>query len=149
MNYLEIGKAEGAQCLYGGTRSSRDGCENGWFLEPTIFTDVEPSMRIAREEIFGPVLSVMSFREDDEAIKIANDINFGLAAGVWTADLRRAHHIVNRLQCGTVYVNQYKNVSVLSPAGGYKESGIGRENGPEMIKEYLQVKSIWINMARD
>lgn len=147
LNYIEIGKAEGANCLYGGTRSVREGCEEGWFIEPTIFTDVTPSMRIAREEIFGPILSVMTFSDDDDAIRIANDINFGLAAGVWTTDLRRAHRISNKLQCGTVYVNQYKNVSVLSPAGGYKDSGIGRENGPEMIKEYLQTKSIWINMA--
>ena len=147
LQYIEIGKAEGAHCLYGGTRSHREGCKSGWFIEPTIFTDVQPSMRIAREEIFGPVLSVMPFSTDDEAIRIANDIEFGLAAGVWTSNLRRAHRITNELECGSVYVNQYKNVSVMSPAGGYKASGIGRENGAEMIKEYLQVKSVWINTA--
>lgn len=149
LDYIDIGKKEGAHCLYGGTRSTREGCENGWFVEPTIFTDVSPTMRIACEEIFGPVLSVMPFSKDDEAIEIANDIEYGLAAGVWTSDLRRAYRIADRLQCGTVYVNKYKNVSFLSPAGGYKRSGIGRENGPEMIKEYLQVKSIWINTAQD
>ncbi|MDD9997825.1 MAG: aldehyde dehydrogenase family protein, partial [Rhodospirillaceae bacterium] len=147
LEYIEIGKTEGAHCLYGGTRSARDGCETGWFVEPTIFTDVQPGMRIASEEIFGPVLSVMPFSSDDEAIRIANDIDFGLAAGVWTSNLGRAHRISNRLECGTVYVNQYKNVSVMSPAGGYKASGIGRENGAEMIKEYLQVKSVWIKTA--
>lgn len=147
LEYIEIGKAEGAHCLYGGTRSTRDGCESGWFVEPTIFTNVDPSMRIASEEIFGPVLSVMPYSNEDEAIRIANDIDFGLAGGVWTSDLGRAHRISSRLECGTVYVNQYKNVSVMSPAGGYKASGIGRENGAEMIKEYLQVKSVWINTA--
>jgi aldehyde dehydrogenase (NAD+) len=145
LDYIDIGKTEGADCLHGGTRSTREGCENGWFIEPTIFTNVNSSMRIACEEIFGPVLAVMPFSEDEEAIRIANDIDYGLAAGVWTSDLRRAHAIADRLECGTVYVNQYKNVSFLSPAGGYKRSGIGRENGPEMIKEYLQVKSVWIN----
>ena len=147
LEYIEVGKAEGAHCLYGGTRSKRKGCETGWFIEPTIFTNVRPSMRIAREEIFGPVLSVLPFSTDDEAIQIANDIDYGLAAGIWTSDLRRAHRISNKLECGSVYVNQYKNVSVMSPAGGYKASGIGRENGSEMIKEYLQVKSVWINTA--
>ena len=147
LEYIEIGKSEGAHCLYGGSRSTSDGCETGWFVEPTIFTDVRPGMRIASEEIFGPVLSVMPFATDDEAIRIANDIDFGLAAGVWTSNLGRAHRIANKLECGTVYVNQYKNVSVMSPAGGYKASGIGRENGAEMIKEYLQVKSVWINTA--
>ena len=93
------------------------------------------------------MLSVMPFSTDDEAIRIANDIDYGLAAGIWTSDLRRAHRISNELECGTVYVNHYKNVSVMSPAGGYKASGIGRENGSEMIKEYLQVKSVWINTA--
>ena len=147
LEYMEVGKAEGAHCLVGGTRSKREGCETGWFIEPTIFTNVRPSMRIAREEIFGPILSVLPFSTDDEAIRIANDTDYGLAAGIWTSGLRRAHRISNKLECGTVYVNQYKNVSVMSPAGGYKASGIGRENGSEMIKEYLQVKSVWINTA--
>jgi aldehyde dehydrogenase (NAD+) len=145
LDYIDIGKTEGADCLHGGTRSTREGCENGWFIEPTIFTNVNSSMRIACDEVLGPVLAVMPFSEDEEAIRIANDIDYGLAAGVWTSDLRRAHATADRLECGTVYVNQYKNVSFLSPAGGYKRSGIGRENGPEMIKEYLQVKSVWIN----
>lgn len=147
MSYIEIGKEEGANCLIGGVRSSRYGCADGWFIEPTIFTDVKSSMRIAQEEIFGPVLSVMTYLDDDEAIRIANDTDYGLATGVWTMDMHRAYRYINKLECGTVYVNQYRNVSVTSPAGGYKQSGIGRENGPEMIKEFLQVKSVWINTA--
>ena len=148
LDYIDIGTAEGANCLHGGTPSTRKGCENKWFIEPTIFTEVNPSMRIVREEIFGPVLSVIPFSNDDEAIQIANDTNFGLAAGVWTSDLRRAHRLASKLECGTVYVNQYKNVSFMSPAGGYKQSGIGRENGAEMIKEFLQVKSVWFPIQK-
>ena len=147
LKYLEIAKNEGANCFMGGARSDRPGCEKGWFIEPTIFTDVNPGMRIAREEIFGPVLCVTPFSDDDEAVRIANDSLYGLAAGVWTQHLRRAHQLAARLQSGTVYINTYRSVSVTSPAGGYKQSGIGRENGAEMMKDYLQLKSVWVSMA--
>jgi aldehyde dehydrogenase (NAD+) len=102
-------------------------------------------MRIAQEEIFGPVLSVLRFKDEDEALRIANDVRFGLGAGVWTRDIGRAIRMSERIQSGTVWVNTYRAVSYLSPFGGYKDSGVGRENGMQAIYEYLQLKSVWIN----
>ena len=103
-------------------------------------------MRVAREEIFGPVMTVLRFKDDEEAIRIANDTSFGLGAGVWTEDMRRAIRVSDRLQAGSVYVNSYRVVSYMSPFGGYKNSGLGRENGQEAIREYLQTKSVWISL---
>jgi aldehyde dehydrogenase (NAD+) len=106
-------------------------------------------MRIAQEEVFGPVLSVIPFSDEEEAIDVGNDVVYGLAAGVWTQNMRRALLMSERLQAGTVWVNTYRAVSYLSPFGGYKRSGIGRENGQEAIKEYLQLKSVWISTASE
>jgi aldehyde dehydrogenase (NAD+) len=106
-------------------------------------------MRIAQEEVFGPVLSVIRFEDEDEAIRIANDIEFGLAAAVWTRDLRRAMLMTERLEAGTVWVNNYRATSFTSPFGGYKASGIGRESGTETIKEYLNTKCVWVSSALD
>ena len=106
-------------------------------------------MRIAQEEVFGPVLSIIPFRDEEEALAIGNDIVYGLAAGVWTQNMRRALTMAERLRAGTVWINTYRAVSYLSPFGGYKRSGIGRENGQEMLKEYLQVKSVWISTASE
>jgi aldehyde dehydrogenase (NAD+) len=106
-------------------------------------------MRIAQEEVFGPVLAVIPFRDEDEAIAIGNDVVYGLAAGVWTQNMRRALTMAEKLQAGTIWVNTYRAVSYLSPFGGYKRSGLGRESGQEAIKEYLQVKSVWISTATD
>src|SRR5690606_14161745 len=117
----------------------------GWFIEPTIFDDVRSSVRIAQEEVFGPVQSILRFRDEDEAVTIANDVRFGLGAGVWTGDIGRAIVMSERVQAGTVWVNAYRAVSYMSPFGGYKDSGIGRENSMESIREYLQTKSVWIN----
>ena len=125
----------------------RPECGSGWFVEPTIFEGVSNQMRIAQEEVFGPVLSVIPFRDEEEAIAIGNDVVYGLAAGVWTQNMRRALLMADKLQAGTVWINTYRAVSYLSPFGGYKRSGIGRESGQEMIKEYLQVKSVWISTA--
>jgi aldehyde dehydrogenase (NAD+) len=101
-------------------------------------------MRVVREEVFGPVLAVMTFDGEDEAVAMANDTPFGLAAGVWTGSMARAQRLVRRLECGTVYVNTYRSVGVASPVGGYKGSGFGRENGVEALDEFLQTKCVWI-----
>jgi aldehyde dehydrogenase (NAD+) len=149
LDYIGIARSEGATAVLGGERATRPECGTGWFVEPTIFTGVHNRMRIAQEEVFGPVLSVIPFDSDDEAVAIANDVMYGLAAGVWTTSMRRAIEMSERLQAGTVWVNTYRAVSYMSPFGGYKRSGIGRESGQEMIKEYMQVKSVWISTAAD
>jgi acyl-CoA reductase-like NAD-dependent aldehyde dehydrogenase len=131
--------------VMGGERATRPECGDGWFVEPTVFTNVKNNMRIAQEEVFGPVLSVIKFDTDEEAIAIANDIDYGLAAGLWTSSLDRAINIPKRLRAGTVWVNAYRVVSFLAPFGGFKESGIGRENGADAIYDYLEAKSVFIN----
>ena len=147
--YLDIAKSEGAIPILGGNRATGSECGNGWFVEPTIFDGVKNSMRIAQEEVFGPVLAVIPFKDEDDAIDIGNDTAYGLAAGVWTQNMRRAFKMARRLQAGTIWINTYRALSYLSPFGGYKRSGIGRENGQEMIKEYLQTKSVWISTATE
>ena len=149
LKYIDIAKSEGVRTVLGGAKATRPECGDGWFVEPTIFTGVKNSMRIAQEEVFGPVLAVIPFRDEEEAIAIGNDVVFGLAAGVWTQNMRRAFLMADKLQAGTVWVNTYRAVSFLSPFGGYKRSGLGRENGQEMIKEYLQTKSVWISTAKE
>ena len=145
LGYIAIAKQEGAQLLLGGAAATRPECGKGWFVEPTVFAGVDNKMRIAQEEVFGPVLSVIKFKDEEEALAIANDVRFGLGSGVWTSDIGRAIRMSERIQAGTVWVNTYRAVSYLSPFGGYKDSGLGRENGMEAVREYLQVKSVWIN----
>jgi aldehyde dehydrogenase (NAD+) len=147
LKYLEIGKSEGATLLTGGKHPTSPELQTGLFVEPTIFGDVKNSMRIAREEIFGPVASVIRFKTEEEAIEIANDTKFGLAAGVWTNDLKRAHRVVARLRAGTVWVNNYRRTNYAMPFGGYGESGVGRENGVDSVYEYTEVKSVWIDIG--
>lgn len=147
LDYIEIAKGEGARCVLGGARGTGPDCGEGWFVQPTIFDEVSNKMRIAQEEVFGPVLSVIRFRDEPEAVEIANDVLYGLAAGVWTEDMRCALRMSERLEAGTVWVNMYRAVSYMSPFGGYKQSGLGRENGQDAIRAYLQTKSVWINMA--
>ena len=149
LRYIEVARSEGATCVLGGGPAQRPECGEGWFVEPTVFTGVHNGMRIAREEVFGPVLSVIPFSDDEEAVRIANDSPYGLAAGLWTQSIRRALTVSRRLQAGTVWVNTYRAVSFLSPFGGYKRSGLGRENGQEAIGEYLQTKSVWISTAEE
>ena len=147
LDYIRIAKAEGAVCRLGGAPAQRPECGSGWFVEPTIFTGVKPEMRIAQEEVFGPVLSIIPFDTEDDAVGIANGTVYGLAAGVWTKSIRRALSMSERLEAGTVWVNTYRAVSYMSPFGGYKRSGIGRESGIDAIREYLQTKSVWIDIA--
>jgi aldehyde dehydrogenase (NAD+) len=149
LHYIDVAKKEGAQAVLGGAKATRPECGSGWFVEPTIFTGVNNAMRIAQEEVFGPVLSVIPFEDEDEAIAIGNDVVYGLAAGVWTQNMRRAFLMSEKLQAGTVWVNTYRAVSFMSPFGGYKRSGIGRESGQDMIYEYLQTKSVWISTATE
>ena len=148
LSYIDIAKAEGASCVLGGGPATKEEGGGKYFVKPTIFTGVNNKMRIAQEEVFGPVLSVIKFRDEEEAVSIANDIAYGLGAGVWTQSVRRATSMAKRIRAGTVWVNTYRAVSFLMPFGGYKASGIGRENGWEAIEAYLQTKSVWINNAQ-
>jgi aldehyde dehydrogenase (NAD+) len=147
MSYIAIAKAEGATCAYGGNSLPHIGA--GQFVEPTIFTNVTNDMRIAQEEVFGPVLSVIKFKDEDEAIAIGNDVIFGLAGAVWTKDLKRAMKMTDKLKAGTVWVNNYRSTSFTSPFGGFKQSGIGRESGKDAIMEYLETKCVWISSDLD
>jgi len=149
LQYIDVAKAEGADCLLGGGTPTAPELTRGWFVEPTIFGGVSNAMRIAREEVFGPVLSIIPFEDDDEAATIANDTIYGLAAGIWTSDIRRAHVMADRIQAGTVWVNTYRAVSFMAPFGGYKRSGIGRESGQDAVDEYLQTKCVWINLDEE
>lgn len=143
MDYIDIAKAEGAICSLGGR--AREDIGAGMFVEPTIFTNVKNDMRIAREEVFGPLLVVIPFDDEADALRIANDTSYGLAAGVWTRSLHRAMTMIDKLKAGTVWVNNYRATSFTSPFGGYKNSGIGRESGTEAILEYVQTKCVWIS----
>ena len=145
LSYIDIAKGEGAKCILGGGPATKEEGGGKYFVKPTIFTGVDNKMRIAQEEVFGPVLSIIKFRDEEEAVAIANDIAYGLGAGIWTQSLKRATTVSKRIRAGTVWVNTYRAVSFLMPFGGYKASGLGRENGVEAIDGYLQSKSVWIN----
>jgi acyl-CoA reductase-like NAD-dependent aldehyde dehydrogenase len=145
LSYIDIAKGEGAKCVLGGGPATKEEGGGKYFVKPTIFTGVDNKMRIAQEEVFGPVLSIIKFRDEEEAVAIANDIAYGLGAGIWTQSLKRATTVSKRIRAGTVWVNTYRAVSFLMPFGGYKASGLGRENGVEAIDGYLQSKSVWIN----
>jgi len=145
--FIAQARRDGATCVLGGKAAHPVNCPAGWYIEPTIFTNVTPDMQLYREEVFGPVLAVTRFRDEEEAVQMANDTCFGLAAGIWTTDMARSVRLSQRIAAGTVYVNTYRSVSTLSPVGGYKHSGYGRENGIEAIREFLQVKSVWMGLT--
>jgi aldehyde dehydrogenase (NAD+) len=147
LKYIELAKAEGATCAFGGRPRADLGA--GQFVEPTIFTNVDNRMRIAQEEVFGPVLSVIPFDNEQDAIRIGNDVLYGLAAAVWTRDLQRALLMSEKLKAGTVWINNYRATSFTSPFGGMKRSGIGRESGIDAIREYLDTKCVWMSAGLD
>ncbi|MFC6487580.1 betaine-aldehyde dehydrogenase [Nitratireductor sp. GCM10026969] len=144
LSYIEIGKQEGAHLHLGGGVPRLQGLENGFYIEPTIFTEVRDDMRIAREEIFGPVMSVFSFDTEEEAVTRANDTEFGLAAGVFTRDMARAHRVIGALQAGTCWINTYNLTPVELPFGGFKNSGVGRENALAALDHYSQIKAVYV-----
>jgi acyl-CoA reductase-like NAD-dependent aldehyde dehydrogenase len=145
LRYIDIGKREGASLVAGGSRTDI-GTGKGYFVQPTVFANVEPSMTIAREEIFGPVLATIDFADVDEAIARANDSEYGLAAAVWTRDIKKAHYVAHRLQAGTVWVNTYNIYDTAASFGGYKRSGFGREMGVHALEHYTQLKTVWIDL---
>ncbi|MFF7709223.1 aldehyde dehydrogenase family protein [Pseudomonas sp. NPDC007930] len=149
LDYIDIAKAEGARCILGGGPASGGDCGQGQFVQPTIFADVHNGMRIAQEEVFGPVLACIPFDDEEDALRIANDSLYGLAAGVWTQSMARSLKMAQRLEAGMVWVNTYRAVSYMAPFGGHKRSGMGHENGAEAIREYLQVKSVWISTGEE
>src|SRR5438552_53574 len=144
--YVEVGKKEGAKARIGGERNTGKGLEKGYFVKPTIFTGVRNDMKIAREEIFGPVVSVIPFKDENDAVLQGNDTAYGLAAGVWTRDVSKAHRVARAIRAGTVWVNCYNVFDPSSPFGGYKESGYGRELGRYAVDLYTQVKSVWLQI---
>jgi betaine-aldehyde dehydrogenase len=148
LSYIEKGKAEGATLACGGGIPKLQGFDKGYFIEPTVFTDVTDTMAIAREEIFGPVMSVLEFSDEDEVIARANDTEFGLAAGVFTADIARGHRVIGQIKAGTCWINAYNLTPVEVPFGGYKQSGIGRENGVAALAHYSQIKTVYVEMGK-
>jgi aldehyde dehydrogenase (NAD+) len=143
--YVESAKKEGATLVAGGGRADI-GTGKGYFFQPTVFDNVAPEMTIAREEIFGPVLATIEFSDLDEAIARANDSQYGLAAAVWTRDVKKAHYVARKLQAGTVWINTYNVYDTAAPFGGYKASGFGREMSAHALEHYTQVKSVWVDL---
>jgi aldehyde dehydrogenase (NAD+) len=142
MGFIDSGRAEGAKLVCGGDRVG----ERGYFIQPTVFADVEDEMRIAKDEIFGPVMSIIPFKSVDEVVTRANRTTYGLAAAVWTRDIKKAHAIADSVRAGTVWVNCYNVLDVRAPFGGFKQSGIGRELGEYGLQQYTEVKTVTIKL---
>ena len=147
LRFIESGKAEGAKLLIGGERDTRGALAQGNYVQPTVFTDCRDDMRIVREEIFGPVMSLLSFTDEEEVIRRANNTHYGLAAGLMTADLNRAHRVIHQLQAGICWINTWGESAPEMPVGGYKQSGVGRENGLDTLKHYTRNKSIQVELG--
>lgn len=147
LGYLEIGRSEGASALVGGKRASGADLDRGFFIEPTILLNLDNSSRMAREEIFGPVGTVIRFRDEDDAVKIANDTNYGLAGAIWTENVRRAHRMIPRIRGGSIWINNYRIGEYMRPFGGFKQSGLGREMGIDALHEYTENKSVFIDLG--
>ena len=143
--YMDIGKNEGAQVKTGGERNYALG--KGYFVKPTVFTDVDNAMRIAQEEIFGPVVCAIPFKDENDVIRQANETIYGLSAGVWTRDVTKAHRMARSLRAGSVWVNCYNQLDPISSFGGYKQSGFGRELGIHSLDLYTQIKSVWLRVV--
>lgn len=146
LRYIELGKNSGARLVCGGERITANGLGSGFFVQPTIFADCDNSMQHTRDEIFGPVMSVFRFDDEDEAVDLANDTQYGLAAGIFTQNLARAHRVIAKLQAGICWINTYGDSPAEMPVGGYKHSGIGRENGIDSIRHYTQIKSVYVSL---
>ncbi|SDI83280.1 aldehyde dehydrogenase [Paenibacillus naphthalenovorans] len=149
LSMIEKGKEDGAKLVYGGHPVSEGEMKHGYFIAPTIFVDVQNHSTIAQEEIFGPVLSVIPFEDQEEAVKIANESRYGLASGIWTSDVKRVHRLARQIQAGTVWVNTYRTSAAQAPFGGVKMSGYGRERGWHALMDYTQIKNVMINLSDD
>lgn len=148
LSCIEAGTAGGARLVTGGRAATGEGLGRGFFIQPTIFADVTNDMELAREEIFGPVLSILPFDTEEEAVAMANDTRYGLASGVWTRDISRALRMVDAIHAGTVWVNTYRMAQAMAPFGGFRDSGFGRERGLEALDQYLQTKNVLVDYAR-
>jgi betaine-aldehyde dehydrogenase len=148
LGFIERGKAEGAKVAVGGQRVTDGALAHGFFVAPTVFEACADDIAIVRDEIFGPVMAVLPFEDEDEVVRRANDTPYGLAAGVFTRDLARGHRVIARLQAGTCWINHYNVTPIELPFGGTKLSGLGRENGKAAIEHYTQLKSVYVNLGR-
>ena len=145
---MDIARGEGATVYSGGTPPELDEkFRNGFFFQPTIFSDVKNTMRVAQEEIFGPVTSAITFSDDEDLVRQANETIYGLSAGIWTKDITRAHSFAKRVRAGVVWINTFNMFNAASPFGGYKQSGYGREMGKHALDLYTQVKSVWVDLS--